>query len=247
MNYGFIFSGRKKKQAIEARRKKQGDSVIGVVKYKKNPNDRYYFKKQQLGDRVRTIYLTPETKAIIKQNPEIFGFLKDRIIYNKHKKKFFKTKNASFLITELFQHLNKGRKYYRLTYKSKNTLKSYFVKTYSSKSKQTNAQKEFLAVKGFEALGFHIIKPQFSINDAGINVIVYDFTNKQTIYNAYHKKIITAEEYLKCEEYLEKLEEESQNPKSYLYKFKDFMHQENVFVEKLDSGAIKLSFTDLFF
>lgn len=206
----------------------------------KDPKTRFYTKveKNQFNLASKITHMTPEVHRILKENPALPEF----ILNNKSGK--LETNNGIFTLSELNK---KGyRNYFSCEYYSKisKTAKRYFIKKQLSSSSWANAEAEFLAVREMEKLGLNVIKPQFAISDikhTTPQIIVYDCVDLKTFGWHINNGSLTKPEMYGIERKIEKLK---QNKK--LQKLKDFDNLENIFVERLPNGKLKLYFTDIY-
>lgn len=240
------------KQRVSKKRKVQ-DKDITITVDPKNPKNKYYSKIQQVkGKPVKITHITSTAKQILKENPELVSFLEQQLSRSvPNLKAKLETKNGSFRLKELF-NFESASLIYELKYKNKNNkdIKRFFIKNNTNYLKNRSTDSEFLAVKEIEKLGFNVIKPQLSftdLNNRNTNIIVYDFTNLNSYYNAVIKKKITGSEILLAEKVFKKLD------KSDLLKdFDDFTRYHNgiiphnVFVKRLSDGRLRFYFSDLF-
>jgi len=215
---------------------------VAITVDPKNPKDKFYTKieNNQFNLASRITHLTPEARAIIKENPEIVEFL-EKATPGK-----LETKNGIFELRKIYPKGFRNSEIYKLLFINKNTKKTkkYFLKKNTDNHSSTTAEAEFLAVKEFERLGFNIIKPQFATTNIKSNepsIIVYDFTNYKTVNSALKSGKLTKKEYAKLEATLNHLQNNLQ-----LKHLRDYAHSENVFVKKSPSGGLNLYFTDIY-
>ena len=241
-----------KQRVLKKRTIKDKDVIITLDP--KNPKNKYYSKIQSInGKPVKITHITSTAKQILKENPKLISFLEEQLFSSKQDVRAkLETKNGSFRLRELFNYQSASL-IYELKYKNKNTgeVKRFFIK---KKSKyyleNTTPDSEFLAVKEIERLGFNVIKPQFSFTDLSnrkTNIIVYDFTNLDSYYDAIIKKKIKGSEILLAEKIFKKLEKSNiLKDVNDFTRYHDGVIPHNVFVKRLSDGRLKFYFSDQF-